>query len=86
MGWLLLILHWNCQPRALALPGMDGYAVARAFRADEALKDIFLVDLSGYAQAEDQRQSAEAGFDRHMAKPPDLRELERMLVAARVGG
>jgi CheY-like chemotaxis protein len=30
----------------IGLPGMDGYEVARAFRADEALKGAFLVALS----------------------------------------
>jgi CheY-like chemotaxis protein len=33
----------------IGLPGMDGYEVARAFRADEALRKTFLVALSGYA-------------------------------------
>ena len=38
--------------------------------------------LTGYARAEDRQQAAEAGFDRHLAKPPDLAELERMLAMA----
>jgi CheY-like chemotaxis protein len=32
---------------------MDGYEVARAFHADEALKDIFLVALPDYALPQD---------------------------------
>lgn len=66
----------------IGLPGMDGYAVVRAFRADEALKDVFMIALTGYAQPEDQRLATEAGFDRHMAKPLDLQELERLFAAA----
>ncbi len=66
----------------IGLPGMDGYAVARAFRADEVLKRVFLVALTGYALPEDLQRAAEAGFDRHLAKPPDLAELERMLATA----
>jgi signal transduction histidine kinase/CheY-like chemotaxis protein len=63
----------------IGLPGMDGYQVARAFRADESLKDMFLVALSGYALPEDLQRAAEAGFDRHSAKPPRLDQLEELL-------
>jgi len=63
----------------IGLPGMDGYQVARVFRADESLKDIFLVALSGYALPEDLQRAAEAGFDRHLAKPPRLDQLEELL-------
>jgi CheY-like chemotaxis protein len=63
----------------LGLPGMDGFAVARAFRADPALRRAHLVALSGYAQADDRRESALAGFDRHLAKPVDLERLERLI-------
>ena len=63
----------------IGLPGMDGYQVARVFRADESLKDMFLVALSGYALPEDLQRAAEAGFDRHLAKPPRLDQLEELL-------
>ena len=63
----------------IGLPGMDGYDVARAFRADDSLRGTFLIALTGYAQPEDLQRAIEAGFDRHLAKPPDLKELERML-------
>ena len=63
----------------IGLPGMDGFAVARAFRADESLKKIALVALSGYALPEDQQHAAEAGFQRHLAKPPSLEKLEQLL-------
>ncbi len=63
----------------IGLPGMSGYDVARAFRRDPELRRARLVAVSGYAQAEDRREAAEAGFDRHVAKPPDPAELERLL-------
>ncbi len=63
----------------IGLPGMDGYQLARAFRADPALRAIRLVALSGYAQPEDLRCAAEAGFDAHLAKPADLERLEQLL-------
>jgi two-component system CheB/CheR fusion protein len=63
----------------IGLPQMDGYAVARAFRADDVLKSAFLVALSGYALPEDLQRAEDAGFQRHLAKPPSLEALERML-------
>lgn len=63
----------------IGLPGMDGYDVARAVRADPTLASAFLVALSGYAAAEDVERAKRAGFDRHMAKPPDLSALDRLL-------
>jgi two-component system CheB/CheR fusion protein len=69
----------------IGLPGVDGYEVARAFRADESLKGTFLVALSGYALREDLQRARDAGFDHHMAKPPSLRALEELLVAPAPG-
>lgn len=66
----------------IGLPKMDGFEVARAFRADALLKETFLIALSGYALPEDVRRATQAGFDRHLAKPPDLAELERVLSEA----
>jgi two-component system CheB/CheR fusion protein len=63
----------------IGLPGMNGYDVARAFRADEALKRTFLVALSGYALPEDLQQAAEAGFERHLAKPLGMQALQDLL-------
>jgi PAS domain S-box-containing protein len=63
----------------IGLPGMDGYGVARAFRADDTLKGTFLVALSGYALPEDLQRATEAGFDRHLAKPPSMEKLTEIL-------
>jgi two-component system CheB/CheR fusion protein len=63
----------------IGLPGMDGYAVARAFRSEKELQDVYLVALSGYAQPDDRRRATTAGFDQHLAKPTDLEKLEVMI-------
>jgi two-component system, chemotaxis family, CheB/CheR fusion protein len=65
----------------LGLPGMDGFAVARAIRADPALRDRRLVALSGYAQPDDVAQARSAGFDSHLAKPVTLARLRAELAA-----
>jgi two-component system CheB/CheR fusion protein len=63
----------------LGLPGMDGFAVARAFRSVPELKDVHLVAVSGYALPDDVRRAAEAGFERHLPKPASLEVIEQAL-------
>jgi CheY-like chemotaxis protein len=63
----------------LGLPGMDGYGVAQALRADSATVQVPLVALSGYAREEDRRRTAAAGFAAHLGKPAEFPELERLL-------
>jgi PAS domain S-box-containing protein len=62
----------------IGLPGMDGYEVARQLRA-RGQPGLRLVAVSGYAQPEDLVRASEAGFDAHVAKPPDPEELARLL-------
>ena len=64
----------------IGLPGMDGYGVARALRADPETRSAFLIALTGYGQEEDRRRALEAGFDAHLTKPADLDALRRLLV------
>jgi PAS domain S-box-containing protein len=66
----------------VGLPGMNGYEVARAFRADRGLRGTLLVALSGYAQAEDLKKARTAGFDHHLAKPPDMQSITRICSSA----
>src|SRR5580692_2390703 len=54
----------------LGLPGgMDGFAVARACRAEASLRKVRLVAASGYSSAEDHANAITAGFDSLMIKP-----------------
>ena len=66
----------------IGLPGMNGFEVARAFRADDSFKGIVLVALSGYALSDDLQRAQDAGFDHHLAKPPSLERLEGLLAGA----
>jgi CheY-like chemotaxis protein len=65
----------------LGLPGMDGFQVARRIRSHPGLSEVHLVALSGYTQAEDVERAREAGFDLHVAKPPNLEVLWRTLAS-----
>lgn len=63
----------------IGLPVMDGYEVARRFRADDELRSVFLVAVTGYASDKDRTAAVQAGFDRHLPKPPDFRQLSELL-------
>jgi len=68
----------------IGLPGgLDGYAVARALRSDPEFSGVRLIAVSGYANDDARRRSRAAGFDAHLAKPPDIPTLERELANAR---
>jgi CheY-like chemotaxis protein len=64
----------------IGLPGgMDGFAVAQALRQEPATARACLVALTGYGQEEFVQRARAAGFDRHMTKPVDFRELQALL-------
>ncbi|MBF6649345.1 response regulator, partial [Methylobacter sp. BlB1] len=63
----------------IGLPGMDGYAVARALRQDPALKRMQLIALSGYGRQGDHEQAKTAGFNGYLTKPVDFDELQGAL-------
>ncbi|BDG01235.1 hypothetical protein AMOR_02310 [Anaeromyxobacter oryzae] len=69
----------------IGLPEMDGYAVARAIRADPSLSGTYLVAVTGYALPEDRRRAAEAGFSRHLAKPVAVDVIEEVVSGAPSG-
>lgn len=53
------------------LPGMDGYAVARALRADPTLDAVPVVAVTSYAMAGDRERCLEAGCNGYLEKPID---------------
>jgi CheY-like chemotaxis protein len=64
----------------VGLPGLNGYEIARRFRAEPDADGVMLVALTGYGTPEALERSRQAGFDHHLIKPvnPDtLRELMR---------
>ncbi|TMQ32547.1 MAG: response regulator [Planctomycetota bacterium] len=65
----------------IGLPGMSGYDVAKALRAQPENEALVLVAVTGYGQDEDHRLSAEAGFERHLVKPVALAALAELLAS-----
>ena len=62
----------------LGLPGKDGFEVAREVR-EKLGKTVVLVAVSGFGQPEDKRRAIESGFDEHITKPADVRDIENIL-------
>jgi len=62
----------------IGLPGITGYGVARRLRA-ELGGGVCLIAVTGYGQPDDRQRAIEAGFDLHLTKPIDVREVERLL-------
>lgn len=58
---------------------MNGYEVARRLRAEHAQAKMLLVALTGYQK--DEERLRQAGFDRHLIKPPNMNELFGWLAA-----
>jgi CheY-like chemotaxis protein len=64
----------------IAMPGLDGYEIARRLRKEMASPPA-LIALTGLCRAEDKGDAAEAGFDEHVMKPVDFAKLEELLTA-----
>ena len=65
----------------IGLPEMDGFEVAQRIRARLGA-NVRLVALTGYGDADAHARSLEAGFDAHLVKPVEPRELLRVLAGA----
>jgi CheY-like chemotaxis protein len=63
----------------IGMPGMDGYELARRIRATRRGRDLLLVALTGWGQADDKKRAIEAGFDEHLTKPVDPEHLTQVL-------
>ena len=63
----------------IGMPHMNGYETATKLRALPGWEHRTLVALTGRGREEDRARSLAAGFDVHLTKPVDLREVQRML-------
>jgi signal transduction histidine kinase/ActR/RegA family two-component response regulator len=66
----------------IAMPGMNGYEVARRIRANGEIEPPVLIALTGYGQDDDRRRAREAGFDFHLTKPTSMEQLTSLLSRA----
>ena len=63
----------------IGLPGISGYDVGRALRADAQFARVTLVALTGWGGDEDKQRSKSAGFDHHLVKPVEIAALNDVL-------
>ncbi|GAB1594874.1 hypothetical protein PAGU2638_05530 [Lysobacter sp. PAGU 2638] len=66
----------------IGMPGISGYDVARRLRASPRGATVTLVAVTGWGQPEDRQRTAEAGFDHHLVKPPEIEAICRILGAS----
>lgn len=63
----------------IGMPGMSGYEVAQAVRANPGWNGVRLVALTGWGGSADRARTAAAGFDEHLTKPATLAAIEAVL-------
>ncbi|OGP79231.1 MAG: hypothetical protein A2Z26_00165 [Deltaproteobacteria bacterium RBG_16_66_15] len=63
----------------IQMPVMNGIAAGKLLRADPRTKGIRMLALSGILQLEDEGNFFRDGFDGHIAKPIDIRQLSAIV-------
>jgi len=63
----------------LALPGIDGYEVARRLRREPGFDRVCFIAMTGFGAYSDRERAKQAGFDHHMVKPIDYTAFARLL-------
>jgi len=63
----------------IGMPELSGYEVAEAVRAEPWGNEVRLVAVTGWGTLDDKLRATSAGFDRHLVKPIDPAEVEKLL-------
>lgn len=69
----------DCLISDINMPGLDGFALARAVRADPNLSGVKLLAMSAYSGDEHIRRVTEAGFDYRLTKASETHKLLEVL-------
>ena len=67
----------------IGLPDMDGYETAKMIRETPEGKNVTIVAVTGWGQQEDRERARLAGFDHHVVKPADSKQLMEILSTVR---
>ena len=62
----------------LAMPGVDGYTLAKELRAQPAYRKVPMIAITGFGNCEDER-IWEAGFTECLSKPLELDRLSEVV-------
>ena len=63
----------------IGMPRLSGYEVAELVRAEPWGREVKLIAVTGWGQPDDKLRARSAGFDRHLLKPIDPTEVDRLL-------
>jgi CheY-like chemotaxis protein len=63
----------------ISMPLIDGDEVCRRVREESWARDVLIAAITGLGSLEDRRRSFEAGFDHHIVKPADPRQIIKLL-------
>jgi two-component system, OmpR family, response regulator len=69
----------DCLVLDINMPGLDGCTLARRVRAQPSLEQAKLIALTAYSDETHVRLAQEAGFDYHVVKSTEPREIERLM-------
>ena len=63
----------------IGMPRLNGYDATRQIRATEHGREMFIVALTGWVQADDIARAKDAGCSAHLVKPVDYAALDQLL-------
>jgi len=63
----------------IAMPGLDGWELARRLRQRYPEETLKLVAITAYGAERDRLMSRKSGFDAHIVKPADLDMVESIM-------
>lgn len=63
----------------IGMPGMAGHEVCRRIRGESWGREVLIIAITGWGREADRRLTEDAGFDHHLVKPVDVRELVALL-------
>jgi PAS domain S-box-containing protein len=67
----------------IGMPQLSGYEVAERLRQSERGRSATLIAITGWGQDDDKQQANEAGFDHHLTKPVDPKQLQPLIESLR---
>lgn len=67
----------------IGLPGLDGYQVARKFRSDDRLNNVFIIAISGYSTDMFVKRTTKGDFDHYFTKPVEFRTILPLIARLR---
>ena len=63
----------------IGLPQMNGFEVAKRIKSNNAMKDVFLIALTGYEQQQDIDMAIQSGYNQHLSKPINMETIKNIL-------